>query len=147
MEELESDWFSLDDVRELLRLANEMPLDVDRDLLLEVFKPVALEVLSENIDEEIKDRDILEEFLDEKDMDRVAEKVCEAIADLCAEIGVEVDSSEIDDLYRRVNIEGIIESNIRRACRDDDYHDVGRDAITGPNEIHDLFSMDIPPSS
>jgi DNA-binding transcriptional MerR regulator len=147
LEDLESDWFSLDDVRELLRLANEMPLDVDRDLLLDVFKPVALEVLSEIIDEEIKDRDILEEYLDENDVDRAAEKVYEAIADLCAEIGVEADSSEIDDLCRRVNIDGIIESNIRRACRDDDYHDVGRDAITGPNEIHDLFSMDLPPSS
>lgn len=147
LNDLESEWFDLEDVRELLQLANEMPSDVDRALLLGAFKPVALEVLSEVIDEEIKDRDVLEDFLDESEIDQAAEKVRDAIADLCSYIGVEADSSEIDDLRRRVNIDSIIESNIRRANRDDDYHEIENDAISGPSEIHDLFSMDIPPAS
>lgn len=147
LNDLESDSFDLDDVRELLRLANEMPIDVDRDLLLSIFKPVALEVLSEIIDEEIKDRDVLENFFDESDIKEATEKVCDAISDLCVDIGIEADSSEINNLRRRVNIESIIESNIRRASREDEYHDIGRNSTSSPNEIHNLFSMDLPPSN
>ena len=147
LNDLESDSFDLDDVRELLQLANEMPIDVDRELLLGIFKPVALEVLSEIIDEEIKDRDVLENFFDESDIDKAAEKVRDAIADLCGDIGIEADSFEIDSLRRRVDIDSIIESNIRRASREDEYHDIGRNSISSPNEIHDLFAMDLPPSN
>lgn len=147
LDDLESDWFDLDDVRELLQLANEMPVDADRELLLDVFKPVALEVLSEIINEEIKERDVLDGYLDENDVDLAAKRVCEAIAELCADIGVQADSSEIESLRRRVDIEGIIESNIVRASREDDYREIGRDAISAPSEIHDLFSIDVPPSA
>jgi len=147
LNDLESNWFSLDDIRELFRLANEMPSDIDRDTLLDILKPVALEVLSEVVYDDIKDRDILEGFFDASDTDEAAEKVRDAIVDLCADIGVEADSSEINELQRRVDIESIIESNIRRASREDDYHDIRRDATSGPDEIHDLFSMDLPPAS
>jgi hypothetical protein len=147
LNDLEGDWFSLDDVRELFRLANEMSSDADRDTLLDAFKPVALEVLGEIIDEEIRDRDILDGVFDESDTDEAAEKVRDAIADLCADIGVEADSFEIDALCRRVDVESIIESNIRRASREDDYREIGRDSVSGPSEIHDLFSIDLPPAS
>lgn len=146
LNDLESDWFSLDDIRELFRIANEMPSDVDRDTLLDVFKPVALEVLSEVVDEEIRDQDILAGCLDPSTTDEAVEKVHDAIADLCADIGMEADSYEIEELLRHVDIESIIESNIRRASREDDYREIGRGATLGQNEIHDLFSMDLPPA-
>ena len=60
--------------------------------------------------------------------DEAAEKVYGAIADLCADIGVEADSYEIDELLRHVDIESIIESNIRRASREDDYRESNRES-------------------
>jgi hypothetical protein len=144
---LKSDWFSLDDIRELFQLANEISNDIDRDTLLVAFKPVALEVLSDVIDEEVNSRDLLEGFLNMADTDQAVERVNEAIAELCADIGIGVDFSEIDELQRHVDIERIIGGNIRRASREDDYREIRRDVRLAPNEIQDLFSMDLPPTS
>lgn len=147
LKNLESSWFDLDDLRELFRLVNGMPGDVDRDALLDIFKPLALEVLGEVIDEEIKDRDVLEGIFDQSDTVVATEKVHEAIAALCADIGVDADLSQINDLGRRVNIASIIDDNIERDSRVDGYQDIRRDAAPGPNEIHDLFLIDLPPAS
>jgi hypothetical protein len=144
---LESDWFDLEDVKELLKLANKMPCESDQALLFDTFKPLALEVLSEIIDEEIRGQSVLDDFLDENDVNEAAERVCDAIGDLCADIGVEADLSEINDLRRFVNIEDIIQSNIVRASRDSGYDGIGHNETSGPIEIHDLFSMDIPPAN
>ncbi len=147
LDNLDSDWFSLEDIRELFQIANEMPNDIDRDTLLDVFKPVALQVLSEVIDEEIREQDILAGCFDISDTEDAANIVHHAISDLCADIGVEANFHEIEELLGHVDIESIIESNIRRASWEDDRHDIKQDATSGPSEIHDLFSMDIPPIS
>jgi GTPase SAR1 family protein len=144
---LDSDWFTLEDVKELMKLAHEMPVDSGQALLLDTFRPLALEVLSEIIDQEIRDQSILDDFLDENDADEAAERVHVAIEELCAEIGVDADRLEISELRRCVNIADIIISNIVRASRDGDYESIGRHDGAYPMEIHDLFSMDIPPTS
>jgi hypothetical protein len=144
---LESDWFDLEDVKELMKLANEMPDDSDQALLLDTFKPLALEVLRGIIDEEIRSQSILDDFLDENDVNEAAERVRDAIGDLCADIGVEADLSEIDDLRRFVNIKDIIQRNIVRAARDSPFDGMMHNETSGPIEIHDLFSMDIPPAN
>jgi hypothetical protein len=66
---------------------------------------------------------------------------------LCTDIGVDVDSPEINELRRCVNIEDIIESNIIRASRDGGSEDIVHNEVSYPIEVHDLFSMDIPPAS
>jgi hypothetical protein len=144
---LESDWFDLEDVKELLKLANKMPCESDQALLFDTFKPLALEVLSEIIDEEIRGQSVLDDFLDENDVNEAAERVCDAIGDLCADIGLEADLSEIDDLRRFVNIEDIIQRNIVRATRDSPFDAMMHNESSGPIEIHDLFLMDIPPAN
>jgi hypothetical protein len=145
--DIESDWFDLDDVKELMKLANEMPDDSDQALLLDTFKPLALEVLRGIIDEEIRSQSILDDFLDENDVNEAAERVRDAIGDLCADIGVEADLSEIDDLRRFVNIKDIIQRNIVRAARDSPFDGMMHNETSGPIEIHDLFLMDIPPAN
>lgn len=145
--DIESDWFDLEDVKELMKLANEMPDDRDQTLLIDTFKPLALEVLSMIIDDEIRNQSILDDFLDENDADSAAERVRDAIAELCTDIGVDVDSPEINELRRCVNIEDIIESNIIRASRDGGSEHIGQNEVSYPIEVHDLFSMDIPPAS
>jgi hypothetical protein len=130
-----------------MMLANEMPDDSDKVLLLDAFKPLALEVLSEIIDGEIRDQSILDDFHDGNDADAAAERVCAAIVELCSDIGLDVDWQEISEIQSCVNIEEIIESNIVRASRDDDSEKIEHNESSYPIEIHDLFSMDIPPSS
>jgi GTPase SAR1 family protein len=144
---LESDWFDLEDVKELLKLANEMPCESDQALLFDIFKPLALEVLRGIIDEEIRCQSFLDDFLDENDVNEAAEMVRDAIGDLCADIGVEADLSEIDDLSRFVNIDDIIQRNIFRAARDGPFDGMMHNETSGPIEIHDLFLMDIPPAN
>ena len=145
--DIESDWFDLDDVKELMKLANEMPDDSDQALLLDTFKPLALEVLRGIIDEEIRSQSILDDFLDENDADEAAEMVHTAIAELCVDIGVDADWLEISELRRCVNIEDIIVRNIVRASRDGGYGEIPHNDMAEPIEIHDLFTMDIPPAS
>lgn len=145
--DIESDWFDLEDIQELMKLANEMPEDSDKVLLLDTFKPLALEVLRDIIDGEIRDQSILDDFHDENDVDAAAERVCDAIADLCADIGLDVDWQEISEIQSCVNIEEIIERNIVRASRDDDSEEIEHNESSYPIEIHDLFSIDIPPAS
>jgi hypothetical protein len=145
--DIESDWFDLDDVKELMKLANEMPDDSDQALLLDTFKPLALEVLRGIIDEEIRSQSILDDFLDENDADEAAEMVQTAIAELCVDISVDADWLEISELRRYVNIEDIIARNIVRASRDGGYGEIPHNDMAEPIEIHDLFTMDIPPAS
>jgi hypothetical protein len=147
LRDLEGDWFGLEDVKELMELAHKMPGDSDQAFLMDIFKPLALHVLIENIDDEIRNQSILDDFLDENDSGEAAERVRDAISELCADIGVDVDWHEIRELQQCVNIDDIIEGNIVRASRDGEYDEIGHNTDSVPIEIHDLFSMDIPPAS
>ncbi|NHC63071.1 restriction endonuclease [Paenalcaligenes suwonensis] len=151
LNKIDSDWFNFDDISELIQIANEMPSDSDRDALLDVFNPLALKILSGVIDEIIWDQGILVDYYDMRAIDDAAEQVHLAIADLCSDLGVQADFDEIEELLSNINIESIIESNIRNRRDPSDYHHKTTsyprtEATLDSNKIHDLFSIDLPPT-
>lgn len=114
-----------------------------RSILEDVLRVAVIDYWKDFLQEEIVERDILGDIFDGED-GRRAERLLEGeLARILQGYEIAFTQGECDEILGCVDIDDIINGNIKRASHYDDDGDRGY-IDRGPSEIDDLFSFDVP---
>lgn len=93
--------------------------------------------------QEIIERDVLSDFFDNENTAQAERIIEEELDNILADYGLNFAQDECNEILRYVDIDDIINGNIKRASHYDDDGDSSY-VDRGPSEIDDLFSFDVP---
>ena len=146
--EVEADNFTLEDIKSMSRLAEHTDKLTDRKTLEELFRPMAIEVVRQRIEEEVRNRESLSVFYDMDDPADARAQLKETVEEIFGEIGLVPNAAEIEEIVNEVDLADVINDNIERSMNDHEPdQERARGTPAGPPEdaIDDLFLIDSPP--
>jgi adenylate kinase family enzyme len=137
--------FDRDSLEAVAKIFPFLPNEV-KTSFIKAFKPVVIDYWQDSIQDEIVDRDILENFYEFEEANAAEALIKKEIDEILSEYGIEFNSTELNSIAQYVDVSDIINRNIKQSMNDFDADDHREYVDRGANTIDDLFAFDLPDS-
>jgi len=135
--------FDHDELLNASKIISSLPLEIAL-LTTDELKTAIVEFWQNFFQKELVDRDTLGEFFNVQETAEAAEIATRELNEILAEYNISLSEYEKSEILRYLDIDDIINGNIKRSINSDFSDDLENHFSTNEVEVDDLFSIDLP---